>query len=70
MEHVEHGAGTYKDQGKEMGANRSKYVREKKGNKCVICISNKGATSHKWATRVQMSEDALSNDSTSNGKCA
>ena len=57
----------YKDQEKEMGVNRAKYVRQKKWQQ-VYNVHK--ATSHKWATRVQMAEDALSNDSTWNGKCA
>ena len=48
----------YKDQGKEMGANRSKYARQKKWQHLYNV--------HK-ATRVQMAEDVLSNG---NGKCA
>ena len=32
----------YEDQGKEMGANRAKYVRQKNGNKCIMCIKQQG----------------------------
>ena len=54
-----------------MGANRGKSVCKKRVATSAECAKSKqGATSQKWVIQVQMAEDALSNDSKWNGKCA